>query len=105
MNAPSGATVGFLWKDYTFTEFSFPQSNNTTPFGINKADEIVGSYVDSALNSHGFILAHPLTMAKWRSVDDPNGIGTTVISGLNDMGQYVGFYTDAAGDTDGFLAQ
>jgi len=38
------------------------------------------------------------------SVDDPNGVGTTTINGVNDAGDLVGFYLDAAGNTDGFLA-
>jgi hypothetical protein len=37
-------------------------------------------------------------------VDDANGKGATTINGLNDRGQLVGFYTDAGGNTDGFLA-
>ena len=40
----------------------------------------------------------------YQSVDDPNGIGTTTINGVNDAGDLVGFYTDAAGNTDGLLA-
>jgi hypothetical protein len=28
----------------------------------------------------------------------------TTLNGLNDRGQLVGFYTDAAGNTDGLLA-
>ncbi len=39
------------------------------------------------------------------TVDDPHGAGTTTtINGVNDRGQVVGFYTDAAGNTDGMLA-
>ena len=38
------------------------------------------------------------------SVDDPNGIGSTVVNGVNGAGDLVGFYTDAAGNTDGMLA-
>jgi hypothetical protein len=37
-------------------------------------------------------------------VDDPHGAGTTTINGVNDFGQLVGFYVDANGNTDGFLA-
>jgi hypothetical protein len=39
------------------------------------------------------------------TVDDPHGVGTTIINGVNDLGDLVGFYTDAAGNTDGMLAQ
>jgi Cu/Zn superoxide dismutase len=37
-------------------------------------------------------------------VDDPNGVGATTVNGVNDKGDLVGFYTDAAGNTDGMLA-
>ena len=38
------------------------------------------------------------------TVDDPHGVGTTTINGVNDFGQLVGFYVDGNGNTDGFLA-
>jgi hypothetical protein len=31
-------------------------------------------------------------------------MGTTTINGVNDRGDLVGFYVDANGNTDGFLA-
>ena len=34
----------------------------------------------------------------------PNGVGSTVVNGINGAGDLVGFYTDAAGNTDGMLA-
>ncbi|HLX51461.1 MAG TPA: CHRD domain-containing protein, partial [Streptosporangiaceae bacterium] len=43
-------------------------------------------------------------VSHWKSIDDPNGIGSTVVNGINKAGDLVGFYTDAAGNTDGFLA-
>ena len=36
-------------------------------------------------------------------MSDPLGLGTTTINGVNDAGDLVGFYTDAAGNTDGLL--
>jgi hypothetical protein len=105
LTASTGAVVGFLLRNNAFTEFEFPSSMNTTPFGINNKDQIVGAYVDGTGNSHGFLLSHPLVRARWESIDDPNGVGTTLLNGLNDNDSLVGFYTDAAGNTDGFLAQ
>ena len=35
---------------------------------------------------------------------DPNGVGSTLVNGINAAGDLVGFYTDAAGNTDGMLA-
>jgi probable HAF family extracellular repeat protein len=105
LTASDGTTVaGFLYKGGHYTEFDFPNSTNTTPFGVNIKDQIVGSYVDSNGAMHGFLLSSPLNNAHWKSIDDPNGIGTTVVNGLNDNAQLVGFYVDGAGNTDGFLA-
>ena len=104
LTAPSGAVVGFLLKNGSFSEFQFPSSSNTTPFGLNNRDQIVGAYLDASGGSHGFVVSHTLTHAKWQSIDDPNGVGTTLVNGVNDLGDLVGFYTDGAGNTDGFLA-
>ena len=105
LTTSTGTTAGFLLKGKSFTEFDFPNSTNTQPFGINKYDQIVGFYVDSNNQMHGFLVSNPLTHAQWQSIDDPNGVGTTVVNGLNDNGTLVGFYVDGAGNTDGFLAK
>ena len=39
----------------------------------------------------------------WLTVDDPSGAGGTVVNGVNNMNQLVGFYTDAAGNTHGMI--
>jgi hypothetical protein len=100
----SGIPVSFLYKNKAFTEFSFPNAVSTTALGVNASDEIVGVYVDGSNLMHGFVLKNLLTKAKFTSVDDPNGVGTTTINGLNDKGDLVGFYVDSTGNTDGFLA-
>ncbi len=46
--------------------------------------------------------AGPLEIAQ--VAGHPHGIGTTTINGVNNAGDLVGFYVDAAGNTDGFLA-
>jgi probable HAF family extracellular repeat protein len=56
--------------------------------------------VDAQGLTHGFIFDD----GHFQSVDDPNGVGTTLINGINDRGQIVGFFKDAAGNTDGFFA-
>jgi len=96
--------VGFLLKAKRYTEFDFPNSTVTNPFGVNLSDQIVGSYVDSNGLTHGFLLSSPLNHAHWLSIDDPNGVGTTTVNGINGKGQLVGFYVDSNGNTDGFLA-
>ena len=104
LTASNGDVVSFLLKGNTFTEFDFPNSTNTTAFGVNQNDQIVGSYIDSAKNTHGFVLSSPLHNAHFQSIDDPNGVGTTILNGINDNGALVGFYVDGNGNTDGVLA-
>lgn len=69
--------------------------------GINQADMVVGDYNGSDHRLHG-LLASAFTTAK-QTVDDPSGVGSTVVRGINDNNQIVGYYT-AAGVTHGFLA-
>jgi hypothetical protein len=97
------ATVGFIRKGARVFTLSYPRSTATTPLGINAHDQIVGSYVDRAKKTHGFLLSNPTGSAVWQSIDDPKGIGNTVINGLNNAGKMVGFYVDASGKTHGML--
>jgi hypothetical protein len=104
-NGPhSGGTRSFVRIGTKVITFGAPNSGNTTAFGINNNNEIVGSYVigtGAAAKTHGFVRS----AGSFQTVDDPNGIGTTIINGVNDKGDLVGFYTDTLGNTDGFLAQ
>jgi hypothetical protein len=101
----SGSIVGFLIKDNVLGELSFPGSTDTKALGVTTYDQIVGSYVDAAGATHGFMLTNPLTKrAAWQPIDDPDANGTTVVSGINDHGHLVGYYVDRSGKTHGFLA-
>ena len=85
--------------------FQFPGGSDTQALGINGKNQIVGSYLDSKGVMHGFVLTNPMgPKSHWRSIDDPHGVGSTVVNGINTAGDLVGFYTDAAGNTDGMLA-
>ena len=87
------------------TTFQFPGGSGTQAFGINPQHQIVGSYLDGNGVQHGFVLSSPLgPKSHWQKIDDPNGVGSTVVNGINGAGDLVGFYTDAAGNTDGMLA-
>jgi hypothetical protein len=99
----SSQIVGFLEKGGTFSTFSYPGSPTTNPFGVNDNDDIVGSYLGASNTTHGFLLTNPTTTPKFKSIDDPNGIGTTIINGINNRLSMVGFYVDSAGNTDGML--
>jgi hypothetical protein len=87
------------------TTYQFPGGSDTQAFGINPQKQIVGSYLDGNGVMHGFVLTNPQgPTSHWQSIDDPNGVGSTVVNGINGAGDLVGFYTDAAGNTDGMLA-
>lgn len=103
VTSSSGNTSSFLKTGKQFSALSFPGGSDTQALGVNNDDQIVGSYLDGSGSMHGFLLSNPLTHAKWKSIDDPNGVGSTVVNGLNNKGDLVGFYTDAAGNTDGTL--
>ena len=62
-------------------------------FTTNGLGQIGGVYLDDAGVRHGFIL-HPGGTVQ--SIDMPGAFGTQVY-GLNDRGQFIGLYSDAAG--------
>ena len=98
-----GKTIGFL-KPMTGgagVRFGVPHSSFTQLLGVNNGGMAVGFYVDKNQITHG-LLYNPAN-GQWQTVDDPNGVGGTVVNGLNDKNQLVGFYTDAAGNTHGML--
>jgi hypothetical protein len=102
----SGGTESFLLTtSHQLLAYQFPGGSDTQALGINASDQIVGSYLDSKGVMHGFVLSDPLgPVSHWQKIDDPHGIGSTVVNGINSAGDLVGFYTDSAGNTDGMLA-
>jgi len=48
---------------------------------------------------HGFHYAKGV----WTSIDDPNGIGITLVNGINDKGIIVGFYAISGTVNTGFV--
>jgi probable HAF family extracellular repeat protein len=95
----TGTTFGFLRRGHNFARLRFPHSTATQALGLNNAGQVVGFYTDNAGANHGFVYHN----SRFQSVDDPNGIGTTIINGINDQGKIVGFYVDGAGNTVGFV--
>jgi hypothetical protein len=102
---PAGSSFSWLRHDGRLTTLQFPGGSDTQAFGVNGKDQIVGTYLDGGGVMHGFVLTSPLgPKSHWQSIDDPNGVGSTTVNGINNAGDLVGFYTDAAGNTDGMLA-
>jgi hypothetical protein len=101
----AGLTFSWQLADGHLTAFGWPGGSGAEAFGVNDSDQIVGSYLDSSGVMHGFVITDPKgPHSHYQSIDDPNGIGSTVVNGINDAGDLVGFYTDSAGNTDGMLA-
>jgi hypothetical protein len=99
----ANVTHGFLLSEGTFTPLNFPGAMLTMALGVNNSNQVVGSYNDASGNSHGFIWS---SATGYLSIDDPNGVGTTVVNGINDAGWLVGFWGNtAAGISHGFVAK
>lgn len=96
-----GVNHGFLLSTGVFTKLDFPGSTFTQALGLNNKNQVVGTYFDNANAQHGFV--YTVTSKTWQSIDDPNGVGTTVVNGINDKGVLVGFWGTAPTNT-GFVA-
>jgi hypothetical protein len=98
-NVSSGPVYGFLYDHGKFSAINFPGATQTFPSDINLFGEIVGDINES---SDGFVLQ----FGKYSQVDDPGNVGTTVLNGVNFLGQMVGFTykdPDSAPYYTGFL--
>ncbi|HBW19104.1 MAG TPA: hypothetical protein DEH11_08850, partial [Actinobacteria bacterium] len=101
--AAGGTTDGFLMAGRHFYTLAYPGAAMTQAFGVNDEREVVGTYATgsgSSAKTYGFTWTR---RTGFRTVSDPAGLGATTINGVNDAGDLVGFYTDAAGNTDGLL--
>lgn len=101
-SAASGATLGFLDVNGQFASVNAPGATLTELFGLNNNGLAVGV---ATINNVTDGIVYNTRTDTFALVNDPLALaGTTVINGINDHGQLVGFYTDATGNTDGFLA-
>jgi len=97
----TGTNRGFLFYSGQFRRLVYPGATFTQALGVNDSNEVVGVYTDSSNLTHGFTW----TNGVWQSIDDPNGIGSTVVNGINNAGTLVGFWGNtAAGISHGFVA-
>jgi hypothetical protein len=101
----SGATEGWLLEGKRFTNLVYPGAVLTQPLGTNGSDEIVGSYEDTSGNTHGFILTKPLIAPHWQEFDEPHASGETILSGISDRDDLVGYYRNGAGRIVAFFCR
>jgi hypothetical protein len=102
-----GAVLGFFVRKSAPHLFilNVPGSSATQPLGVGKHGEVVGFYTvgtGSSAATHGFTWTR---QHGFHTVDDPQGVGTTTINGVNTAGDLVGFYVGSGGNTNGMLAR
>ena len=86
----NGVNHGWLEIQGQLTILNYPDSTGTQALGLNNKGLVVGSWTDSSGNSHGFV--YTISTKTFESMDDPDGIGTTIVNGINNAGVLVGFY-------------
>lgn len=98
---------GFILKGGTYYEFWKTNAQRTYATGLNWSDQVVGYYIDSSSLSHGFLLTGPEkggTQQTWQTIDEPNAVYGTWITGINNHHDICGYYIDAKGVQHGFVA-
>jgi hypothetical protein len=99
----AGKDRGFVDIGGHFTTVSLPGFADTELFGINNKGLAVGEAFGPAGFTVGIV--YNIGLKTFTRVSDPHGIGATVVNGINDAGDLVGFYTNATtGYTIGMLA-
>ena len=96
-----GNRFGFYYDGVTATGITVGTALCSAAWGINNAGDIVGDYsaaADCSAASHGF-LRH---LGVDSTVDIPGAVNSSVL-GINDHGWITGSFTDAAGNTHGFI--
>ena len=88
--------LGEQWSTFDVT-IDGVKATSTSPFGCNNDGKIVGSFTDSKGAVHGFVYHH----GRFRQFDATGSSQTpafnvagTLINGVNDEGDIVGFYSD-----------
>jgi len=105
-----GATHAFIENGINFTSIDDPSvgATNTMFFGLNNDGSAVGTFTDGSGVSEGVV--YDFLTKTFESVNDPNNspnaafnVTGTLINGINDQGDLVGFYSDGT-NVDGFEA-
>ncbi len=103
-NTATGPVTGFLLTrgGHLYTFAANGANLSTQAFGVNDHDEVVGALTNTnTMATYGFSWT---PRHGFHRVNDPAGMGSTVINGVNDAGDLVGFYTGAKGNVNGLLA-
>jgi probable HAF family extracellular repeat protein len=96
----NGVNHGFLLNFGLLETLDAPGSIFTQALGLNNKGQVVGQYVDAGSNTHGFVWS---SASGFTTIDAPQGVGSTLVNGINDDGILVGFYGASPINT-GFVA-
>jgi hypothetical protein len=88
---------GFVYQNGQFTTVQVNGGDGTLT-SINNANTVAGFYSD-ALGLHGFTQTSGGSLT---TIDDPNAVHGTEVTGINNKGDVVGFYFDSAFTAHGF---
>jgi probable HAF family extracellular repeat protein len=107
-NGASHGFFGTIGKSYTTfnVEIGGVKAASTQAFGCNNNGDIVGQFADTNGYLHGFIYHE----GKYEQFDAPGssqvaefGVQGTLINGINDFGDIVGFYSDGKSKVNSFV--
>jgi hypothetical protein len=107
-NKISHGFFGKLGQHYTTfdAEINGVKAASTQAFGCNNNGDIVGQFTDQAGALHGFVYRE----RKFHSFDAPGssqvaefGVQGTLINGIDDLGDIVGFFSDGKSKVNGFV--
>jgi hypothetical protein len=88
---------GFVYQNGQFTTVQVNGADATLT-SINNANTVAGFYSDAA-GLHGFTLTSGGSLT---TIDDPNAVNGTEVTGINNKGDVVGYYFDSAFTAHGF---
>jgi hypothetical protein len=107
--SPVGKFVGFVQAGTTFTTIDpDPADSSTTVFvtGINHSGNVVGYFTNSSGHSVGFVESggnYAAGTAGTYTIIAPPGSTNTILTGINDSNELVGYYTDSSGQKHVFV--
>jgi len=90
LTVPFGTALAQSKQPLNFKSVDVPLAGVTltSAIGINAQGDIVGRYAVGAVG-HGYLLSD----GTYTTIDDPNGVGSSLAQGINEEGQIVGYYT------------
>jgi hypothetical protein len=94
-----GVSHGWELNGTTLKVLNFPGSTSTQALGINNLNGIVGSFTDTSNLTHGFLYY----LGTWYQLDDPDGVGETIVNGIDDDFVFVGFFVVSPTVNTGFV--